>query len=178
MEAITAAILRTFFERLAQRLENPATLYLLGGSALCLLGSARVTLDVDYDLELPPDESAQVESIIADLAREMRLDVEPVPLAQFVPLPPHAFERRRHIGRYGELDVCIFDLYSIALSKIARGFETDLEDVQFLLRTGLIEFVELERHFAAILPAAAAADIDPAEFSAFFAEVRQQYHGR
>ena len=90
MEVITASLLQTFFKRLAQRLEKPATLYLLGGSALCLLGNARVTLDIDYDLELPPDELAEVEAMISELAREMHLDVESVPLAHFVPLPPNA----------------------------------------------------------------------------------------
>ena len=49
MEPITAAVLRLFLQRLGARYPRPATLYLLGGSALCLLGSPRVTLDVDYD---------------------------------------------------------------------------------------------------------------------------------
>jgi len=178
MEPITTATLRIFFERLGQRLEKPANLYLLGGSALCLLGSSRATLDIDYDLGLPSDEQAALRSAISELAMEMHLDVEPVLLAEFAPLPPHAYERRHHIGRYAQLDVYIFDLYSIALSKIARGFESDLEDVLFLLRAGLIEFEELERYFAAVLPAAPAADIDPKEFRIFFAEVRRQYRGQ
>ena len=55
-----------------------------------------------------------------------------------IPLPPQAQERRRLVGHYGQLDVYVFDLYSIALSKIARGFETDFEDVLFLLVRGLL----------------------------------------
>jgi hypothetical protein len=174
MEPITTEILHAFLRRLGERVSKPASLYLLGGSALCLLGSPRATLDVDYDLDLLPDERAALESAMAELAIEMRLDVEPVPLAEFAPLPPRAHERRRHVGRYAQLDVYIFDLYSIALSKIARGFESDLEDVLFLLNAGLIEFAALEQHFNDVLPAAPKTDIDPKEFRAYFAEVKRR----
>jgi hypothetical protein len=89
-------------------------------------------------------------------------------------LPPQAYERRRLVGRYGQLEVYIFDLYSIALSKIARGFEADLEDVMFMLHKGMIDFPELERHFRVILPDAAKADINPNEFRGYFEEVRRR----
>ena len=48
MESVTAATLRTFLERLGERYQGSAALYLLGRSALCLLGNPRVTGDVDY----------------------------------------------------------------------------------------------------------------------------------
>jgi hypothetical protein len=175
MKPITTEILHMFLQRLGERYPKPATLYLLGGSALCLLGSPRSTLDVDYDVDLQPDERAALESVMAELATEMHLDVEPVPLAEFVPLPPRSHERRRHVGRYGQLDVFIFDLYSIALSKIARGFESDMEDVLFLLAVGIIEFAALEEYFNAVLPMAPKTDIAPREFQAFFAEIRRRY---
>jgi hypothetical protein len=113
--------------------------------------------------------------ILSGLAAEMHLDVEEVPLGEFVPLPPHARERRRLVGQYGRLEVYVFDPYSIALSKIARGFESDLEDVVFLLREGLIEFGELERHLCTILPRAQEADIIPSEFCDYFRETRRRY---
>jgi len=97
-----------------------------------------------------------------------------VPIAKFIPLPPQAGERRRLFGRFGQLDVYIFDPYTIALSKIARGFEADIEDVVFLLRSGVIEFSELERLFGAILPKAPQADIDRKEFRTYFEEVRRR----
>ena len=68
----------------------------------------------------------------------------------------------------------LFDLYSIALSKIARGFEADFEDVVFMLRERLIEFDELKRFFELILPRAPQADIVPHEFRAYFAELRRR----
>ena len=55
-----------------------------------------------------------------------------------------------------------------------RGFEADLEDVLFLLRSGVIEWTQLERHFLVILPEVSGADIDPREFRAYFEELRRR----
>ncbi len=174
MEPVTAVNLKSFLQRLGERYSGVATIYLLGGSALCLLGSPRVTQDVDYIVEVAPESAARFRVVLAELAAEMRLDLEDVPLAEFIPLPPGARERRRAVGRFGQLEVYIFDPYSIALSKIARGFEADLEDVVFMLREHLIEFDELERLFEQILPKAPEADIAPQEFQAYFEELRRQ----
>ena len=111
---------------------------------------------------------------MTELAAEMHLDVEAVPLAEFLPLPPLAQERHQLIGHYGQLDVYLFDPYSIALSKIARGFEADLEDVLFLLNSGRIDWNQLEQHFSTILPEVSRTDIDPREFRAYFEELRRR----
>jgi hypothetical protein len=39
MEPVTTTNLKLFLQRLGERCSRPATLYLLGGSALCFLGS-------------------------------------------------------------------------------------------------------------------------------------------
>lgn len=106
-----------------------------------------------------------------ELAAEYRLDIEAVPIAEFVPLPPGAETRRRFIGRFGQIDVYLYDLYTIALSKIARGFDTDMDDVIFLVKSNLIDLAELQRHFQSILPRAAQADIFPSEFQQYFQDL-------
>jgi len=170
MESITSQALRQFFERLGESLTAPADFYLLGGSALCLLGSTRETLDVDYSIE---DASPETEAVLRKLAIELKLDLESVPLGEFIPLPPHADQRHRLVGQFGNASVYIFDLYSIALSKIARGFEADLEDVKFLLDQNLIGWNILETHFQAVLPRAKNTDIDPNEFREYFETLRR-----
>jgi hypothetical protein len=175
VEPVTADAIRLFLETLSNRYVGSATIYLLGGSALCLLGSPRETQDVDYTLEVAPGAVAEFNAVAADLAKEMQIDLEEVPIGEFIPLPPHAAERRRRVGQFGLLEVYIFDLYSIALSKIARGFESDLDDVLFMLREKLIAFDELEGYFNTILPRAPKADILPAEFVSYFEEVRSRY---
>jgi hypothetical protein len=174
MELVTRRVLEDFFTRLGRRSEIPARLYLLGGSALCLLGSPRTTIDVDLDLELPLQDEAQLEALINELAQEMRLDVERVPLAEFAPLAPDADKRHRFLGSFGPIDVYIFDLYSMALSKIARGFESDLEDVIFLLSQELIHVDTLRSAFLSALPNARRVDVDPREFQAYFDELMKR----
>lgn len=176
MEPITADILKLFFQRLSTQYPRRAEFYLLGGSALCLLGSPRETLDVDYALNWNAGNVDVFQAIIEQLGSEMKLDMEAVPLGEFIPLPPEAEQRRRLIGSYEQIDVYIFDLYSIALSKIARGFEADLEDVQFLLGEKLIDFAELQRYFEIILPDASRYDIDRKEFRAYFEELKRRIH--
>jgi hypothetical protein len=174
MGSVTLTTLQRFLGSLGERFPDPGDLYLLGGSALCLLGSPRATVDIDYTFEPEGTTAARFEAAVDELAAQMHLDVEAVPIAQFVPLPPQAYERRRWVGRYGQLTVYVFDPYTIALSKIARGFEADLEDVMFMLGEGLIEFGQLERHFRTVLPNAPKADIIPDEFRDYFEEVRRR----
>lgn len=174
MESVTAENLRTFLERLGEQYQGSATLYLLGGGALCLLGNPRVTVDVDYWYTISSEEEAQFKAAVETLAEEMHLDVEDVPLDEFVPLPPGAYDRRQLVGRFGGIEAYIFDPYTIALSKIARGFEADLEDVVFMLREDLIEFDELERFFRQVLLQAPQADIIPSEFEDYFVELRRR----
>jgi len=165
MESVTLAALKAFFERLGENISVPVTFTLVGGSALCLLGSTRETLDVDYFVESTQPE---IEQVLKQLSAELKLELESVPLGEFIPLPPDAEQRRRFVGRYGQVDVYIVDLYSIALSKIARGFESDLEDVEFLLKQELIVWETLEVYFQNVLPRARSADIDPREFQQYF----------
>jgi hypothetical protein len=175
MDPVTPALLRRFLTRLGEICLHPAALYLVGGSALRMLGSLRETLDVDYMIEAPPVAAEELRQAMTHLAAEMQLDLEEVPMGDFIPLPPGAYDRRRLVGRFGLLEVYLFDPYSIALSKIARGFESDLEDVLLMLGTGTIEWAELEQDFRIILPRAGGADIDPEEFRAYFAEIERRY---
>jgi hypothetical protein len=178
MEPLTPTTLLDFFHRLGERYAGAGDIYLLGGSALCLLGSTRQTQDIDYTFQVEADTGERFLTTLKNLAAEAHLDVEQVPLAEFIPLPPRAQERRRLIRRFGQLNIYIFDLYSIALSKIARGFEADLEDVEFLLGHELIEFAELERLFQAILPRTATFDIDPKEYQGYFGEIHRRIGAR
>jgi hypothetical protein len=175
MESITVLALQEFLQRLGAGCTEPAEFYLLGGSALCMLGSPRETLDIDYTCQLPPEQALSFQALLDRLGAELELDLESVPLGEFIPLAPEALQRRRLVGRYGKLDVYIFDLYSIAISKIARGFEADIEDVLFMLEKNLIVFSELERFYQIALPQAASFDIDPKEFRAYFAEIRRRW---
>ncbi len=65
MERITAETLETFFNKLGEQISHPITFYLVGGSALILLGSTRETIDIDYAIE---KSSKEFEDILEKLS--------------------------------------------------------------------------------------------------------------
>jgi len=95
------------------------------------------------------------------IARELEIHVEPVPLESFIPLPDGSAERSIRIGQFGNLEIHVADPYSIALSKLDRGFETDFEDIIFLIRRNFITLNELERIAQDALPHAREYDLQP-----------------
>ena len=143
MERVAKETIYAFLTEVGRRHQKAADLYLIGGSALCLLDNPRPTLDIDYvGNDLQKDE---LQHVIDEVAHEMRLEVDAVPIGGFVPLASEAEERRVFIGQFSSLQVYIFDPYAIALSKVDRGFDTDVEDILFLIRRGDVDFLELEK---------------------------------
>lgn len=85
---------------------------MLGGSALCLLSSERPTLDIDYvDNDL---RKTELQKLSDRIAQEMRVEIEAVPIDEFVPVPADAESRWLPVGRFGLIDVFIMDPYTIA----------------------------------------------------------------
>ena len=175
MAEITDQTIELFLTRLGQTYQNAGVLYILGGGALCLLGSPRRTEDIDYTFPKTAAPPKDLEAVIQRLADDMSLDLEMVPIDEFIPLPIDADKRHQSIGRYGNLKVYTYDPYSIALSKVARGFDTDLEDVLFMLNQGLISMEKLEEFVAAALPEAWGYDIDPKEMKRYFTELQRMF---
>jgi len=75
-------------------------------------------------------------------AKELQVHVETVPLDRFIPLPPEGTRRNIYIGQFGNLEVFAADPYSIALSKLDRGFDTDIENIVFLIQSQPINMDE------------------------------------
>jgi hypothetical protein len=170
MEFIDTLQIRTFLAEVGKRYPQAAQLILLGGSALCLLGSSRPTLDIDYvGNDLRKNELQQLIDLIA---QEMQLEIEAVPIDEFVPVPADAQSRWLPVGRFGLIDVFIMDPYTIALSKLDRGFDTDIEDILFLLHQKLITFEQLELVTAIALEKAKEFALVSANVQAHLEEVR------
>lgn len=47
-QPVTVAALRQFARRLSVSVRSPADMYLIGGAALIMMGSVRMTTDVDF----------------------------------------------------------------------------------------------------------------------------------
>jgi hypothetical protein len=115
VEPISQDSIHKFLVQLGELFPTNAAFYLLGGCALCLLGNPLETLDIDYTTDQDPIGERVIEKIINQLGLQLKLDIESVPIGEFIPHPPDAASRRKFIGRFGNMDVYIYDLYSIAL---------------------------------------------------------------
>lgn len=151
--------IQSILQVLGQRVPPASRLVLVGGSALALLGSPRLTIDIDFiGDDIHPSE---FDKTIMQAAKELKIYIEPVPLDRFVPLPEGSEKRHIRIGQFGNMEVYVADPYSIALSKLDRGFDTDLDDIVFLIRHKYVELDELEHITADALSLAGKFDFHP-----------------
>jgi len=172
-DSVNATQLEMFLQELGKRYPAAATLYLLGGSALILLGSQRGTLDVDYVGIDNPGLWNDLQRMIADLAQEMDLKIDAVPYNEMIPPLTDSAQRQIPVGVYGKLQVFIVDPYAMALGKLDRGFPTDLQDLVFMLQRNLLQLDELEKTLREILPQAREFDLTPKQMQENLATVRQ-----
>lgn len=124
-------------------------MYLTGGATAVLEGWRATTVDVDVRFE--PDSDAALRRI-AELKEELSLNVELASPLDFLPPLPEWRERSRFRFREGNLEVFDFDPYSQALSKLQRGFELDLADVESMVQAGQVEPATLLALFDEIEP--------------------------
>jgi hypothetical protein len=151
--------IRSILQNIGARVQPNSQLILVGGSALALLGSPRLTIDIDFiGDDIHPEPLHQT---ILQIAQELEIYAEPVPLDRFVPLPKGSEERVIRIGQFGNLEIFVADPYSIALSKLDRGADTDYDDLLFLIENDHVNIDEFERMVRDALPLASQFDFNP-----------------
>ena len=175
MDSLAEHEVLAFLNRLGAMYPKPAALYLLGGGALCLLGSPRRTLDIDCTLGEAADQEQKFVQIMKALADEMHLELEVIPIQEFTPIPADSESRHQFVGKFGFIDVFVYDPYTIAVSKLARGLETDLQDILFLLQRNIIKLDRLSEYVDAAIPVAWEYDVDPADLRQYMNEVRRLF---
>jgi hypothetical protein len=159
-----------FLQQLGRQFKKPGQVYLVGGTSVVYEGLRQQTLDIDLTFDIANEDHSAFIATVRKLKEKLSLNVEEVSPADFIPLPAGYKERSQFINRYGQLNVFHFDLYSVALSKIARGAEEDFADVLALLQTGRLEMSQLTQYFVEILPRFATHSLkqDPVEFKRQF----------
>ena len=108
------------------------------------------------------------------VARELKIYVEPVAIERFIPLPEGSNKRNIRIGQFGNLEVFVADPYSISLSKLDRGFDTDFDDIIFLVKRRLIDIEELDRIMRKALLRAREFDMNATEVLAHFQVLKER----
>lgn len=169
--------IRAFLTEVGKRYPQRAVLYLVVAGALLLLGHSRPTFDVDYIGTDIPNLRNDLERLIQDTADELHIDVEAVPLQEMIPGLTDAAGRHVSLGQFGNLTVYIFDPVSIALSKLDRGSESDLEDIVFLLKRQSVTLPLLEQALQEAIPGAGPFDLDPKQLRKKLGIVQQLLKG-
>jgi hypothetical protein len=156
-----------FLRELGRAHRGPARLYLVGGTTMVYEGLRRTTVDIDLGIEVDPAQHSSLMSAVARLKDRLGINVEEASPGDFIPLPAGWRDRSPYVGRFGQTDVFHFDPVSMALSKLGRGYEQDLEDVRALLAAGLLTADALEvgwQEIAPQLPARGRSASEIAEF--------------
>jgi len=135
-EAADAERIRRLARELGRLVPSGTRMYLTGGATAVLEGWRESTVDVDVRFE--PDSDAAL-TAIRDLKETLAVNVELASPLDFLPPLDGWQERSRFRFREGNLEVFDFDPYSQALSKLERGFEVDLEDVQSMIDSDQVE---------------------------------------
>lgn len=166
-----------FLQRLGRQFNRPGRIYLVGGTTMVYEGFRQQTLDIDLAIEVDNQDHAAFVTAVRELKNSLSLNIEEASPGDFIPLPGGYRERSQYIGRYGQLDVFHFDLYSVALSKIERGTGEDISDVLTLLQNGHLAMADRLRYFNEILPQFATASLkqDPDEFRRKFDAFTQMW---
>ena len=135
------------------------------------------TLDINISFEVCDDHLREFVAAVRDLKEQLSLNIEEASPSDFIPVPAGHRERSPYIGRYGQLEVFHFDLYSMALSKIERGTESDFEDVLILLHSGRIDMNVLGHYFEEIMTRYGPESIkqDPVEYRSKFEILRMMW---
>lgn len=135
-EPADAEAIRRLAEELGRVAPEGTRLYLTGGATAVHEGWRDSTVDIDLLLE--PDADAALRRL-AELKEELNVNVELASPLDFLPELPGWRQRSRSRYRVGTVTVLDFDPYSQALSKLERGFDLDLADVDAMLADGLVE---------------------------------------
>lgn len=148
-ELATSERIDAFFRALGRAAATPSRVYVTGGVTAVLLGFRPSTVDID--LEIHP-ESDEILRAIPRLKEELRVNVELAVPHHFIPPLPGWQERSRFIRQEGPLAFFHYDFYGQVLSKLERGHDKDLRDVQQFAERGFLGRSRLLELFDAIEP--------------------------
>lgn len=141
--------LERLLERLGRKAKGPGRIYLVGGASALLKGWRDSTVDIDLKLDPEP---AGIFEAIAEIKRDLDVNIELSAPDQFLPEVPGWRDRSPLIARHGEIDFFHYDFRAQALSKIARYHNRDRIDVEGMLASGLITAEDLRKAFEQIEP--------------------------
>lgn len=148
-EVADADRIRRFMRHLGPEADAETRVYFTGGATAVLLGWRRSTIDID--IRMVP-ETDRLLRAIPPLKEQLRINVELASPADFIPVPAGWEDRSLFIASEGKIAFYHFDPYAQALAKIERSHAQDLEDIQALVRMGVVDRQRALEYFQRIEP--------------------------
>jgi hypothetical protein len=146
-EPVTADRLQLFMKELAASSGTASRIFLVGGSSAVLLGWRTSTIDID--LKIIPENDEILRSL-PRLKEQLQINIELASPDDFIPELPGWQERSTFVQQEGKLSFYHYDFYAQALAKIERAHDVDLQDVDELISSGLVDPDRLLEMFHAI----------------------------
>lgn len=136
-------------EALGKEARGSGCIYFTGGASALLIGWRSSTVDIDIRLDPEPSGIFQA---IAKLKQELNINIELASPQDFLPPLPGWRDRSVFIGKRGQISFYHYDFTAQALSKLSRGFDRDIKDIEAMYKQKLFSLSELRDCFEAIAP--------------------------
>ena len=134
---------------LGKEAQGSGCIYFTGGASALLIGWRNSTVDVDLRLDPEPPGIFQA---IAKLKQELNINIELASPQDFLPPLPGWRDRSVFIVKRGQISFYHYDFTAQALSKLSRGFDRDIKDIEAMYKQKLFSLNELRNCFEAIAP--------------------------
>jgi hypothetical protein len=136
-------------EALGKESRSSGCVYFTGGASALLIGWRTSTVDIDIRLDPEP---LGVFQAISNLKQELNINIELASPQDFLPPLPGWRDRSVFIGKRGQVSFYHYDFTAQALSKLSRGFDRDIKDIEAMYDQKLFSLSKLRDCFDAILP--------------------------
>ena len=146
---VDAQKLKRLMQILGKEAQGSGCIYFTGGASALLVGWRNSTVDVDLRLDPEPPGIFQA---IAKLKQELNINIELASPQDFLPPLPGWRDRSVFIGKQGQISFYHYDFTAQALSKLSRGFDRDIKDIEAMYEHELFSLSELLDCFEAIVP--------------------------
>ena len=148
--------LERLMQVLGREAQGSGCIYFTGGASALLIGWRNSTVDVD--LRLDPEPPGIFQAIpterfaISKLKQELNINIELASPQDFLPPLPGWRDRSVFIGKQGQISFYHYDFTAQALSKLSRGFDRDIKDIEAMYKQKLFSLSDLQNCFEAIVP--------------------------
>jgi hypothetical protein len=126
--------IESFVKNVGRLARGPGSIYLTGGASALLMGWRSSTVDINIRLDPEPPGIFQA---ISRLKQDLQINIELASPQDFLPPLAGWRERSVFITEQNRVYFYHYDFTSQALSKLARGYERDMIDVQAMYKDKL-----------------------------------------